>query len=95
TMVCAGSLFGAIHFVAWSSPSPSHAEMVLWQFSTTAVVIGLFLGGNHIIFLGLIYLFMSYIVARIILIILAFLQLRSLPLAAFCTIQWTTYIPHI
>ncbi|KAK0229395.1 hypothetical protein EDD85DRAFT_145535 [Armillaria nabsnona] len=37
----------------------------------------------------------AYTVARIMLIILAFLQLRSLPPLAFCTVQWTTYIPHI
>ncbi|KAK0197621.1 hypothetical protein F5146DRAFT_921541, partial [Armillaria mellea] len=36
-----------------------------------------------------------YIVARIILIILAFLQLRALPPFTFCTVQWTTYIPHL
>ncbi len=37
----------------------------------------------------------SYIVARITLIILAFLQLRSLPPLAFCAVEWTTYIPHM
>ncbi|PBK58898.1 hypothetical protein ARMSODRAFT_967346 [Armillaria solidipes] len=37
----------------------------------------------------------TYTVARITLIILAFLQLRSLPPLAFCTVQWTAYIPHI
>ncbi len=36
-----------------------------------------------------------YIVARITLIILAFLQLRSLHPLAFCVVQWTTYIPHM
>ncbi len=36
-----------------------------------------------------------YIVARITLIILAFLQLRSLPPLAFCAVEWTTYIPHM
>ncbi len=37
----------------------------------------------------------AYIVARIILIVLAFMQLRFLPPLAFHTIQWTTYLPHI
>ncbi|KAK0224520.1 hypothetical protein EDD85DRAFT_982166 [Armillaria nabsnona] len=36
-----------------------------------------------------------YIVARIMLIVLAFMQLRSLPSLALHTVQWTTYIPHI
>ncbi|PBK80272.1 hypothetical protein ARMGADRAFT_1020976 [Armillaria gallica] len=133
TMVCVGSLFGTFHFLAWSFYFPSHAEMVLWQFSFIALLIGLFVGGHirvgNIILnwvnpewssktaavflcarrddktwfkiLHLISLFMisvalvAYFVARIMLIILAFLQLRSLPPSAFCTIQWTTYIPHI
>ncbi|KAK0229401.1 hypothetical protein EDD85DRAFT_1026871 [Armillaria nabsnona] len=133
TMVCVGSLFGAFHCAAWSFYFPSHAEMVLWRFASTAVLIGLFIGGNYnsigliaglvnrewlskldrtfnvpwkdtkpwVKILNLIYLLMmlvgivAYIVARIMLIILAFLQLRSLPPFAFCTVQWTTYIPHI
>ncbi|PBK82555.1 hypothetical protein ARMGADRAFT_1140922 [Armillaria gallica] len=109
TMVCVGSLFGAFHCAAWSFYFPSHAEMVLWRFSSTAVLIGLFVGGNYnLIFInpwmkiwtltsGLMMLIgiVTYIVARIMLIILAFLQLRSLPPFAFCTVQWTTYIPHI
>ncbi|KAK0471324.1 hypothetical protein IW261DRAFT_1572193 [Armillaria novae-zelandiae] len=36
-----------------------------------------------------------YIVARIMLIALAFLQLRHLSPLSFYTVQWTTYIPHI
>ncbi len=37
----------------------------------------------------------AYIVGRMTLVILAFMQLRSLPSLAFHTVQWTTYIPHI
>ncbi|SJL08989.1 uncharacterized protein ARMOST_12365 [Armillaria ostoyae] len=36
-----------------------------------------------------------YIIARVILIVLAFLQLRSLPPLALRTVDWTTFIPHI
>ncbi|SJL18581.1 uncharacterized protein ARMOST_22178 [Armillaria ostoyae] len=132
-LVSVGFLFGAFHCVAWSFYFPSHAEMVLWRFSSIAVLFGLFVGshirvGNVILnwvdpewmsktvsvflrgsrddktwplTLAVISSFMvsvsivAYIIARIILIILAFLQLRSLPPLAFCTVQWTTYIPHI
>ncbi|KAK0476270.1 hypothetical protein EDD18DRAFT_168649 [Armillaria luteobubalina] len=38
---------------------------------------------------------MMYIIARAILIVLAFLQLRSLPPLALRTVNWTTLIPHI
>ncbi len=133
TMVCVGSLFGAFHCAAWSFYFPSHTEMVLWRFSLTAVLIGLFIGGhkglidqimvlvdrewvskldrkfncpwedlkpwakflNGISALTMFVGTVTYIAARIMLIILAFLQLRSLPLFSFCTVQWTTYIPHI
>ncbi|PBK58753.1 hypothetical protein ARMSODRAFT_967466 [Armillaria solidipes] len=37
----------------------------------------------------------AYIVGRMALVILAFMQLRSLPQLAYYTAQWTTYIPHI
>ncbi|KAK0432188.1 hypothetical protein EV421DRAFT_2040825 [Armillaria borealis] len=128
-----GYLFGGFHCVAWSFYFPSHAEMVLWRFSSMAILISLIVGGHirvgdiilnwidpewmsntvslflrisrddkiWVIILAIISYFMvsvgivAYIVARIILIILAFLQLRSLPPLAFCTVQWTTYIPHI
>lgn len=36
-----------------------------------------------------------YTAGRIILIVLAFMQLRSLPPSSLNTVQWTTYIPHI
>ncbi|PBK89411.1 hypothetical protein ARMGADRAFT_342342 [Armillaria gallica] len=37
----------------------------------------------------------TYGIARIILLVLAFMELRSLPPLAFRNVQWTTYIPHI
>ncbi|KZP06522.1 hypothetical protein FIBSPDRAFT_1053492 [Athelia psychrophila] len=36
-----------------------------------------------------------YIIARILLLILAFTTLHDLPLSAYKTVQWTTWIPHI
>lgn len=36
-----------------------------------------------------------YIAARVVLLILAFASLRSLPQAAYQTVSWTTFIPHI
>lgn len=36
-----------------------------------------------------------YLVARIVLLILAFTTLRSLPYGAYKTVYWTTIIPHI
>lgn len=36
-----------------------------------------------------------YLAARAILLVLAFIGLRSLPSAAYETVYWTTFIPHI
>ncbi|KZP19170.1 hypothetical protein FIBSPDRAFT_744398 [Athelia psychrophila] len=36
-----------------------------------------------------------YIIARIILLVLSFTTLRHLPLSAYQTVQWTTWIPHV
>ncbi|PBK80287.1 hypothetical protein ARMGADRAFT_949790 [Armillaria gallica] len=112
-MVVIGSLFGAIHCVAWSFYFPSHAEMMLWHLSSITVLIGLFPVSVFLrawrddktsalpfilicisVFMMIVAIIL-YIVARITLIILAFLQLRSLPQPALCAVQWTTYIPHM
>lgn len=36
-----------------------------------------------------------YIASRLILVVLSFTTLRRLPLSAYRTVQWTTFIPHI
>lgn len=36
-----------------------------------------------------------YIIARIFLLVLSFTTLRNLPVSAYQTVQWTTWIPHI
>ncbi|KAK0229403.1 hypothetical protein EDD85DRAFT_974618, partial [Armillaria nabsnona] len=59
-------------------------EISTWPFILTCISVFM-----------MIVTIISYIVARITLIILAFLQLRSLPQLAFCAVQWTTYIPHM
>ncbi|KAK0475643.1 hypothetical protein EDD18DRAFT_1115916 [Armillaria luteobubalina] len=46
-MGAVGFLFGAFHYLAWSFYFPSHAEMVLWRFSSTAILIGVF-GIGHL-----------------------------------------------
>ncbi|KAK0224528.1 hypothetical protein EDD85DRAFT_914131 [Armillaria nabsnona] len=108
-IVCVGLLFGTFHCTAWSFSFPSHTEMVLWRFSSFAVLIGwtLKVAFIHIhsrmiyraLNASLVYILVvgvfAYIIAWIILIILAFMQLRSLSPLAFHTIQWMTYISHI
>jgi hypothetical protein len=42
-----------------------------------------------------ILLLFLYVLSRLVLLILAFLCLRSLPPATYYTVQWTSFIPHI
>ncbi|KAK0432185.1 hypothetical protein EV421DRAFT_1510428 [Armillaria borealis] len=133
--VSVGSLFGVFHCAAWSFYFPTHTEMILWRFSSVAVVLGLLAGshlpGAYLITHGHALAWMwrhvrpmdpqflkrdpwgnsvfaefiltviscagiiSYIIGRTGLVVLAFIQLRSLPPLAFHTVQWTTHIPHI
>jgi hypothetical protein len=36
-----------------------------------------------------------YIIGRLMLLVLPFMSLRSLPAEAYQTVQWTTFIPHV
>ncbi|KZP09472.1 hypothetical protein FIBSPDRAFT_239223 [Athelia psychrophila] len=101
-------MFGAIHCAAWSFTFPSHAEDLIWRIASTAVVgipaIFSFLlvlwacemkaVVKKLLFVSIIAI-PFYLLARMVLPVLAFTTMRSLPLAALETVQWTTLIPHI
>jgi hypothetical protein len=40
-------------------------------------------------------LYFLYVISRILLLVLCFTALRSLPPSAFQTVKWTTYLPHV
>ncbi|KAF7370017.1 hypothetical protein MSAN_00631700 [Mycena sanguinolenta] len=104
-----GTVFGAIHCAAWKAVFPTLPEMWIWRIS--ALVITAYLGftllavlialsdrlesvaaANRVVArLGI----PIYIAARIILIILPLMELRSLPASAFVDVNWSTYLPHI
>ncbi|KAK0230077.1 hypothetical protein IW262DRAFT_1452980 [Armillaria fumosa] len=128
--VFVGSLLEAFYFVTWSFCFPSHTEMLLWRFSSVAVIIG-FHAVSILTFIDeeprpkwmsklprllqswlmdpsicrtvwkpclfslAVVGILTFIVGRIILIIVAFTQLRSLPQLAFHSVKWTIQIPHI
>ncbi|KAF7369953.1 hypothetical protein MSAN_00625100 [Mycena sanguinolenta] len=104
-----GTVFGAVHCAAWNVVFPTLVEMWIWRtFSMVIVALpGLSLlipfmylathlkrleayVGIPAIVGGLIY-----IAARITLIVLPLVELRSLPASAFVDVNWSTYIPHI
>ncbi|KAF7369951.1 hypothetical protein MSAN_00624900 [Mycena sanguinolenta] len=104
-----GIVFGAIHCAAWSAVFPTRPEMWIWRMSAVVITAmpGLTLlsfliamnewlepvvyAGGGIVLLGIPF----YIAARIILIVLPLMELRSLPASAFVDVNWSSYIPHI
>ncbi|KAF8581885.1 hypothetical protein K439DRAFT_1392285 [Ramaria rubella] len=105
------TVFGAIHCIAWLFPFPSNEEQTLWRVASLIVTcapaleigLGIFTFGwsNHISgdLRVPVYIFVFslclYVFARVTLLVLAFTSLQSLPLSAYQSVQWTTFIPHI
>ncbi|CCA74337.1 hypothetical protein PIIN_08290 [Serendipita indica DSM 11827] len=110
TTVIVGMVFGAVHFLAWSSPFPSHHMQFLWRFATivmtavppaavilfmfTAVIEGCFSLDKSILSF-LLLLTPLYFVGRGITIVLALVTLASLPLEAYRDVEWSDLFPHI
>ncbi|KZP18113.1 hypothetical protein FIBSPDRAFT_829621 [Athelia psychrophila] len=106
-----GAIFGAVHCIAWSFVFPSQAEKLLWRISAVTTVavppfcvavyvfqailnylIRMLLGVSVILtYFGI----LLYLVARAILLVLTFTTLRDLPPAAYETIHWMSFIPHV
>ncbi|KAJ7706536.1 hypothetical protein B0H16DRAFT_1825791 [Mycena metata] len=100
-----GSIFGSIHCAAWNAPFPSMAEMGIWKISsvfiaaypalTTLFVVAFDLNKNNLIASLMVLGAVVYPHCRLILIILCFTTLRSLPPSAFVDVNWSNYIPHL
>jgi hypothetical protein len=106
TSAAVGIIFGGIHCTAWRFQFPSYIEQHLWRISAVSVTGGpllmaLFLGfGSQVdsistlsVFAFLLLLIL-YIVARLALLVLSFMTLRSLPPGAFRAADWARFIPH-
>ncbi|KAI9509503.1 hypothetical protein F5148DRAFT_1282927 [Russula earlei] len=103
--------FGGIHCIGWSFSFPSSAQQTLWRVaSVTITVVPILFPVIPLIkrlddsgyvyvpgFLGLgvqVSTFL-YMLSRLVLLVLPFLSLRSLPPAAYHVVRWTSFIPHI
>ena len=107
-MLGVGVCFGAIHCTAWDFSFPSYTELLIWRISSVAItalpiyiLLCFFLAAwvdstNYtpevILILPPVTL---YILARAVTLVLAFTSLRDLPLGAYETVHWTTFIPHV
>ena len=102
--------FGGIHCIGWSFTFPSSPERTLWRvasISITSTPIVLFLQvlvldcGCRFVAFDMTFHLLSflqallYIPSRLVLLILAFLCLRSLPPETYQTVHWSSFIPHL
>ncbi|KAJ6491491.1 hypothetical protein DFH09DRAFT_1377261 [Mycena vulgaris] len=101
-----GSIFGAIHCAAWNTDFPSTDEMWMWRACSLMVaaipvlipalaVLALALDNDMICLVIFIAGILTYILARLFLIILPFTALRALPPGTFTDVNWSIYIPHL
>ncbi|KAJ6569571.1 hypothetical protein B0H19DRAFT_1136062 [Mycena capillaripes] len=101
-----GILFGAIHCAAWNSQFPSADEMWMWRICSLCVALipllllrifqaGYVFDSVSVFNIALVSIIPIYIVARIFLVVLPFMALRSLPPGALVDVDWTSYIPHL
>ncbi|KAM6501423.1 hypothetical protein JOM56_004437 [Amanita muscaria] len=104
-----GSMFGAVHCLAWNSTFPSEIEHIMWRVSALVVtaipILTIVVSAvvDHVegvlqAFLGyglLLVMPFFYGVARICLFVLALMALRHLPYTAYEMPSWTSFIPHI
>ncbi|KAJ3860778.1 hypothetical protein EV359DRAFT_48493 [Lentinula novae-zelandiae] len=101
-------IFGAIHCAAWAFIFPTQVEQTLWRiFSLIVTFVPLALictdlwkdklDGDieNIVSIILCFVVFFYVLARLGLIVQAFLALRSLPTNSFAIVEWVNFLPHI
>ncbi|KAM6490161.1 hypothetical protein JOM56_014353 [Amanita muscaria] len=104
TSIITAGYFGALHFLAWNSAFPTYAEELLWKGSSSlmtiipATILVIAINGYeiHLFRFRISYSIeravsacvVVYSFSRLILLILAFLQLRALPYAIYETPSW-------
>ncbi len=100
-------LYGGLHLLSWNSHFPSDIEQTLWRISTSIIAGGGF-GVWLVVFLSsaetnpfyfvIYHLFwlcpIAYGLARLFIVIEAFISVRSLPEGAYQTVSWSVF-PHI
>jgi hypothetical protein len=104
----ASMAFGAIHCIAWLFSFPSRMEQLIWKMSSITITgvpvfIATFIfvvdGLPKIARVPIVNLFflspILYLLARVVLLVLALMALRSLPPSGLQTVQWTTFLPHV
>ncbi|KAG8525587.1 uncharacterized protein KY384_009231 [Bacidia gigantensis] len=105
----AACAFGAVHCLAWSSLFPTPQERLAWRICAVATLILPLLFSvfglipywylesfwredcyEHSLWAWACF----YVAGRLAIIVLALMELRSLPSSALETVQWSKYVPH-
>ena len=105
-MLAVGVCFGAMHCIAWGFSFPTYAELLMWRISSVAItavpvyipfmcVLSLKMDNLNFAIISILPPGILYILARAVTLVLAYSSLRDLPLGAYETVHWTTFIPHI
>ena len=104
-----GVLFTGIHCVGWNFLFTSHAEQILWRtasLATLGALMSISISAGYDILRQHwkslpsinqsldIVIIMTYLAARLTLIVLILLSFRSLPPDVYVTVAWTKLIPH-
>lgn len=104
-----GALFGGIHCIAWSFAFASVAERVLWRISSLVMAAVPVVLAMQLAFIRILpnrkvvraiqaatpILILLYLLARMILLVEAFLSLRFLQPGVLEEVSWTKVIPHL
>ncbi|KAJ7800105.1 hypothetical protein B0H14DRAFT_2616467 [Mycena olivaceomarginata] len=98
-----GTVFGGlIHCWAWDEHFPSTAELLIWRFCLLVIAATPFSitrsAAETVAKISPITTYaalVSYIGARLLLIVVSFTTLRALPPGAFVDVNWSAYIPHL
>ncbi|GJJ06777.1 hypothetical protein Clacol_000973 [Clathrus columnatus] len=98
-------VFGGIHLFAWNYEFPTRVELWFWRVSALIIVVlppiflismfTLFWIPRSMIGIYVYAAFLSYIVARLSILILSIISLRNLPAGTLSNVDWLTFIPHI
>lgn len=105
------TIFGGIHYFAWSSAFPTYQEQAIWRISAVTSICAPWLGflvgwlfaivnceSRVLALLGSmvrVLCAMLYITGRAILLILMVATLRSLPPDAYEEAPWISQVPHL
>jgi hypothetical protein len=102
------TLFGVIHCIVWSFEFEYHIDKWLWRIASltnTCIPPVLFVGfrfhshiQSEVRILGFPFALLAsilYVFAQILLLVLPFVFLHSVPPGAYQIVHWTTLIPHI